>query len=152
MNLKNIFAMLTVAIVLLSATSGALAQNSRELTTRAWDKTKYYEFLVGLSRAEPQEWITDPVIVYTIREQNPTHRDLTERQINRLDTRWRKGGVYGPILKDLIGHQASLTLRDRRKQSADLLNEIIVIDSHGMSVAISDLTTDWFQGGEAKFL
>lgn len=152
MILRNLLAALTAAVVAFGSASAARAQNSWELTTRAWDKTKYYELLVGLSRAELQAWITDPIIVYAIREQNAAHNALTDRQIKRLDTRWRRGGAYGPILNDLIGRQASVILRDRREQSADLFNEIIVIDAFGMNVAISDPTTDYFQGDEAKFL
>ena len=52
---------------------------------------------------------------------------------------------------DLLDRQASIIARDRREQSDGVVNEIIVMDMHGMNVAISDRTSDYYQGDEAKY-
>ncbi|MEM9046583.1 MAG: PDC sensor domain-containing protein, partial [Pseudomonadota bacterium] len=76
---------------------------------------------------------------------------ISERKITRLDKAWVKGGSRGPMVGDLIGRQASVILRDRRELSNGVITEIIVMDQHGLNVAISDPTSDFYQGDEAKY-
>ena len=98
-----------------------------------------------------QEWINDPVIIFAIKEQNLLHKDMNQLRINRLDFAWREEGAYGALLLDLLDRQASIVARDRREKSNGVINEIIVMDSFGLNVAISDRTSDYFQGDEAKW-
>ena len=122
--------------------------------TRAQSQPTADEFagaVIRIAESELKDWITDPVIVFAIREQNELNNGLNERRIQRLDKRWRAGGPYGPMIGDLLDRQASIILRDRREVSGGLINEIIVMDMHGLNVAISDPTSDFFQGDEAKW-
>lgn len=113
---------------------------------------EFGEAVLEVARTELQTWINDPIIIYAIREQNQIHAGLNPRRIDRLDKRWQKGGRHGPMISDLLGRQASVILRDRRELSHGLINEIIVMDRFGLNVAISDPTSDFFQGDEAKWL
>lgn len=107
--------------------------------------------VLQVARSELQSWITDPIIIYAIREQNELNTGLTDRQVARLDKRWRAGGALGPMVGDLMDRQASVILRDRRALSNGLITEIIVMDEYGLNVAISDPTSDFFQGDEEKW-
>ncbi|MEM6904310.1 MAG: hypothetical protein AAF568_00305 [Pseudomonadota bacterium] len=107
--------------------------------------------VLSVAQNELQSWITDPVFIFAIREQNELYQGLTERRIERLDRRWRSEGGFGPMIGDLIDRQASVILRDRRELSDGLINEIILMDQFGMNVAISDPTSDFYQGDEAKY-
>ncbi|MEM8793232.1 MAG: PDC sensor domain-containing protein [Pseudomonadota bacterium] len=111
----------------------------------------FAEEVTGIAQGELQTWINDPVLVYAIREQNQLWGTISERKITRLDKAWVKGGSRGPMVGDLIGRQASVILRDRRKLSNGVITEIIVMDQHGLNVAISDPTSDFYQGDEAKY-
>ncbi|MEM1277699.1 MAG: PDC sensor domain-containing protein [Pseudomonadota bacterium] len=104
-----------------------------------------------IAQGELQTWINDPVLVYAIREQNQVWGNISERKITRLDKAWVKGGSRGPMVGDLIGRQASVILRDRRELSNGVITEIIVMDQQGLNVAISDPTSDFYQGDEAKY-
>ncbi len=108
--------------------------------------------VLKVAQGELQTWINDPVIIYAIREQNELYSGLSQKKINRLDKRWVKGGSRGPMVGDLLGRQASIILRDRRELSNGLINEIIVMDALGLNAAISDATSDFYQGDEAKYL
>lgn len=108
--------------------------------------------VLKVAQGELQTWINDPVIIYAIREQNELYKSLTPKKIARLDKRWVKGGSFGPMIGDLLGRQASVIVRDRRELSNGLINEIIVMDAFGLNAAISDPTSDFFQGDEAKYL
>lgn len=114
--------------------------------------TQEYAALVqDYATGELQQWITDPVIIYAIREQNGLNQNISKLKIKKLDKQWINGGRYGPMLLELLDRQASVIARDRRELSNGIVNEIIVMDAVGMNVAISDPTSDFFQGDEAKW-
>jgi hypothetical protein len=52
----------------------------------------------------------------------------------------------------LVDQELSAHLREIKKQSQDVVTEIIVTDTRGLNVAISDMTSDYWQGDEEKFI
>jgi hypothetical protein len=112
---------------------------------------EFAEQVLDYARSNLQTWITDPVIVYAIKEQNLLFASLKERDIARMDKTWIDSGKFGPMVIDLLDRQASIIARERREESNGVVNEIIVMDMHGLNVAISDRTSDFFQGDEAKY-
>jgi hypothetical protein len=76
---------------------------------------------------------------------------MNQLRINKLDYQWREEGSFGALVVDLLDRQASIIARDRREASDGVVNEIIVMDAYGLNVAISDRTSDYFQGDEAKW-
>ncbi|MGB0497595.1 MAG: hypothetical protein ACPGID_04595 [Rubricella sp.] len=96
-------------------------------------------------------WITDPFLLYAIEEQNIRHADLTAEDIAALDARWVIGDRTGAMIVDLLDRQASILLRDRRERAGGVITEIIVMDRFGLNAAISDPTSDYYQGDEAKY-
>ena len=131
-----------------------LALGPSHLFSQATNTPKVEDFaddVLAIARGELQKWITDPVLIFAIREQNALYKDMTQRRIERLDKRWVKGGSRGAMIGDLLGRQASVILRDRRELSNGLINEIIVMDAYGLNAAISDPTSDFYQGDEAKY-
>lgn len=129
------------------AVAAALAATGAE----ARDVSAYAALVKEVAATELQGWITDPVFVYAIREQNEMHASMDERKIKRLDRQWIAEGGYGPMIRDLLDRQASIILRDRRELSNGVITEIIIMDRFGLNVAISDPTSDYFQGDEAKY-
>lgn len=113
---------------------------------------KDYDALVTeIAQGELEEWITDPVILFAILEQNEAHAAMTELRIAGLDKRWRDEDGAGPMIWDLLDRQASVLMRDRRELAGGVITEIIVMDAYGLNVAISDPTSDYYQGDEAKY-
>lgn len=122
---------------------------------RAQDKPTAEEFgkiVLEYAKTDLQQWINDPVIIYAINEQNALHKDMNQLRINKLDFQWREEGSYGALVVELLDRQASIIARDRRENSGGVINEIIVMDAFGLNVAISDRTSDYYQGDEAKWL
>lgn len=130
-----------VPVALAAATPPAAAQDPAEFAAQ----------VQAVADGELQAWITDPVMIYAIKEANATNDGITERQIQRLDRRWTSEDGSGPMIGDLLDRQASVLLRDRRERSGGVITEIIVMDRYGLNVAISDPTSDYFQGDEAKY-
>lgn len=115
---------------------------------------EYAEKVQTLAENDLQEWINDPFVVYAIREQNDLNGTMTPQQIDTLDLAWRAQtkSTEKPMIYDLLDRQASIVLRDRRERSEGVITEIILMDKYGLNVAISDATSDYYQGDEAKYL
>ena len=112
---------------------------------------EFGEMVLEYARTDLQSWITDPVIIYAIKEQNELRADVSDFKIRGMDKRWIDGGKYGDMVLEMLDRQASIITRDRRELSNGIITEIIVMDNRGMNVAISDRTSDFYQGDEAKY-
>ncbi len=134
-------------LVALAAT--ALAAVSTQAT--AQDTKVYEQQVLAVAYSELQEWIADPDILYAIREQNQMHKGLRPRRIKAMDAQWISEGSRGEMVSEMLDRQGSIILRDRREKSSGVITEIIVMDAYGLNVAISDRTSDYFQGDEAKW-
>ena len=113
---------------------------------------EFGKIVLEYAKTDLQEWINDPIIIFAIKEQNALHKNMNQLRINKLDYQWREEGSYGALVIDLLDRQASIIARDRREKSNGVINEIIVMDAFGLNVAISDRTSDYFQGDEAKWI
>lgn len=129
----------------------ALAPIVPASTATAQDIGEYADEVEALAQGELQEWIADPVFVFAIREQNELFGTMTPEEIDILDKQWRAENGRGPMIFDLLDRQGSIILRDRRELSEGVITEIILMDKYGLNVAISDPTTDYYQGDEAKY-
>ena len=111
----------------------------------------FAEDVKRVAEGELQTWITDPVIIYSLREQNELNASMTPEQIAELDATWIAEKGRGPMIYDLLDRQASVIVRDRRELSNGVITEIIIMDRFGLNVGISDPTSDFYQGDEAKY-
>ena len=144
------------------ATGGisALAAVGVLMTAGVWaqegdrpSKEEFAEEVAELARTELLEWIRDPIVIASILEANKMHASMTPEEIERLDQEWRRQTDIDEkyMIYDLLGRQASIILRDKREESSGVITEIIVMDKWGLNAAISDATSDFYQGDEAKY-
>jgi hypothetical protein len=100
-----------------------------------------------------RSWINVPAIVDAIKEQNAEHSSLTQTDIDRLDEQWRHEtkAVDRPLINRLMSKPLSAYLDKCKRQGQGLYTEIIVMDNRGLNVAQSDVTSDYWQGDEAKW-
>ncbi|MEM9316916.1 MAG: hypothetical protein AAGA95_20090, partial [Pseudomonadota bacterium] len=136
-------ALLTLAAVLSPVPLAAQSQPTAE---------EFGDRVLEYARTDLQSWITDPVLIYAIKEQNVLHANLSTLKIKKMDKYWRDAGSQGLPVLEMLDRQASIITRDRRELAKGVITEIIVMDAHGLNVAISDPTSDTFQGDEAKYL
>ncbi len=98
-------------------------------------------------------WLRDPVLVEAVKRRNEQRGSLTPGAIEALDQEWReqaKAGA-GSLLNELLNDQASLYLRQKKDGSEGLITEVFAMDGKGLNVALSDVTSDYMQGDEAKW-
>ena len=76
-----------------------------------------------------------------------------QARIDELDQAWRAevGMSNAPTISPVITNAASDFLREQVAASGGQITEIFIMDAHGLNVAASDVTSDYWQGDEAKF-
>ncbi|WP_316016027.1 hypothetical protein [Roseobacter sp. HKCCA0434] len=111
----------------------------------------YAEAVIAYAQADLQDWIADPFVLYAVEEQNERHAGLDATAIERLDRSWMAEDGYGPMIFDLLDRQASILMRERREAAGGIITEIILMDRYGLNAGISDPTSDFYQGDEAKY-
>jgi hypothetical protein len=95
----------------------------------------------------------DPAVVAAVQAQNEVNAALTQVEIDGLDKQWRSETEAGdkPLITQVIGNQLSAHLKQVFEQGQGLYTEIFVMDSKGLNVGQSDVTSDYWQGDEDKW-
>ncbi|KEP70865.1 hypothetical protein DL1_13705 [Thioclava dalianensis] len=98
-------------------------------------------------------WAEDPAIVAAIQAGNAAHSDLTPEAIEALDQTWRAETAQTdrPTIQAVLDTPASQALREHVTGSDGFVTEAFVVDQTGLNVAASSVTSDYWQGDEAKF-
>jgi len=91
---------------------------------------------------------TDPVIVAAVRAENAKRKSLD--QIKEMDAKWTRTPGVADYMKVLMESECGSHLR-RLEADSGLYAEIFVMDNQGANVCMTDKTSDYWQGDEAKF-
>ncbi|WP_439618668.1 hypothetical protein [Shinella sp.] len=99
-------------------------------------------------------WLTEPAILNAVIAQNAAHAAIDQAGIDALDARWRAElfNAERPMIEAQLSNALSLTLKGRQRAAEGLITEIFVMDNRGLNVGQSDITSDYWQGDEAKWL
>ena len=98
-------------------------------------------------------WLTEPAILDALVAQNAAHAELDQAEIDALDARWRAelSSAERPMIEAQLSNTLSLILKGRQRAAEGLITEIFVMDNRGLNVGQSDITSDYWQGDEAKW-
>lgn len=99
-------------------------------------------------------WAQDPVIIDAIRAANAVTAGYSADQIEAMDLAWRAevGAGDTPTITPILTNAAADFLRDQVAQSDGAISEVFIMDQVGLNVAASAVTSDMWQGDEAKFI
>lgn len=120
-------------------------------SSAAWANPDY---ATGLQRLADDMggWVHEPQLVDAIRQQNTRTAGLVEDEILALDAKWRDQVVSGgAFVNEVMENALSAFLREVKMQAQGQFTEIFVTDARGLNVGQSDLTSDYWQGDEAKW-
>ena len=113
---------------------------------------EYDGALTDLANSTIAEWVADPVVLGAVKAQNASTANLTEHEIIALDATWRQQVVSGGDLIDtVLSNALSAHLKDIKMQGAGRYTEIFITDTRGLNVGQSGVTSDYWQGDEAKW-
>ncbi|PTU73454.1 transporter substrate-binding domain-containing protein [Pseudomonas mangrovi] len=99
-----------------------------------------------------QRWGKHQLLLAALQEPRPA---LEQDSIIALDRQWvaaREQGQSTLLGERIASHPASAYLRQVQQRYAPLFGEIFIADEQGLVVAMSQPTSDYWQGDEAKFL
>ena len=93
------------------------------------------------------------IVTLTVRNQNRAYRDLSRVEVKDLDSQWRaeRNKPDKPLIAATLATPLSNYLTRIQAQSIGLFTEIFVTDRLGLNVGQSAITSDYWQGDEAKF-
>lgn len=91
---------------------------------------------------------TDAVIVEAVKSENAKGKTLD--QIKAMDQKWRAHPGIADYMQALMDSECGRHLR-KIQESAPYYAEIFVMDNQGANVSMTDKTSDYWQGDEAKF-
>ena len=98
-------------------------------------------------------WAHDSVLIEAIAAQNLTTDGYSQIDIDAMDRQWRDevGQSSQPMIAEVLSNAASVFLRGQVEASGGIISEVFAMDARGLNVAASDVTSDYWQGDEAKF-
>lgn len=121
----------------------------------------FFLFTCGLAGAEeaPQKVVdlanstlvklgSDPIIVAAVKSENAKGKSLD--QIKAMDDKWKATPGIAGYMQALINSECGRFL-GKVLESEPYFAEIFVMDNQGANVAMTDKTSDYWQGDEAKF-
>ena len=111
------------------------------------------EAVRGYVQAQILPWAEEPAVIDALRAANELHAALTEAGIKGLDTAWQAevGAPARPTIEPVLNNPLSDLLRARAGASQGAITEMFVMDDRGLNVAMTGVTSDFWQGDEAKF-
>jgi len=99
------------------------------------------------------EWQRAPGLVEALKTQNRHYADLAQQTLVQMDQAWQEAfreGAYGEV-QSWLDQELSDRLRALAVDADGRITEVILTDLKGLNVAVSDMTSDYWQGDEAKF-
>lgn len=132
---------LTVAAAILVGATSAIAEEPHVAPIR------------DIIELDVREWVKDPIVIAAIREQNITTSVMSEDVIIKMDKQWRAETKSDkkPLIDGIAGNALSTYLKKLQNESGDLISEMFVMDAKGLNVGMSNQTSDYWQGDEAKW-
>jgi hypothetical protein len=95
--------------------------------------------------------LADPMIIAAVKGANATSTALSPNDILALDGQWKaEVGKDSALIKGIAENATSSLLRDYVDASGGKITEVILMDAQGLNVAVSDVTSDYWQGDEDK--
>ena len=122
------------------------------LTSMAFAGNEFTEPLSSVANETIASWVVDPAIVAAVQAQNTVTSEYSQDRILELDTTWRAETVSGgALIESVLGNALSAHLKQLKSEGHGQFTEIFVTDSRGLNVGQSDVTSDYWQGDEAKW-
>ncbi len=130
----------------------ALAMNL-QLAGTVTANEPHIEPITNFANDTVKQWIANPIVINAIKAQNEESASLSQSDIDTLDQQWRAetGAGSRPMIDEILGNELSKFLSGAKADTQGLATEIFVMDNKGLNVGQSDVTSDYWQGDEAKW-
>jgi hypothetical protein len=98
-------------------------------------------------------WLSDKNLIAAVKAQNVKNATLAQADIDKLDKDWRAqvDAAQKPLIDGVLKNELSAFLAKKKAESKGVITEVFVMDDKGLNVGQSDITSDYWQGDEAKW-
>jgi hypothetical protein len=133
---------LTICLAALLCASVALAQEAKKsiLTNDAEKAVQQASKLI-------EKWGKDPILIREVTAQN--NKKMTQAEIDTIDKAWMDGGEQARS-NELLGNACATRLKALVATEKGF-SESFVMDDKGANVCMTNRTSDFWQGDEAKW-
>jgi hypothetical protein len=141
-----------VVIVILIASSVGLAQTAAEVVARVTadlDSSTASDAVKAYVKDNLIPLCTNSVLVAETKSQNARNISLSE--IQSIDQQWQVAEEEMPIMEEKLTNACAEEL-NRIANALPAIREVFVMDNQGAIVGESNLTSDYWQGDEAKWI
>ncbi|MEO3429395.1 hypothetical protein AAFN88_11090 [Pelagibius sp. CAU 1746] len=123
------------------------------LATAAWASEAHVAPATDFAKNTVKQWVSSATVIEAVKAQNAKHAGLSQADIDNMDKDWRSQTDAGskPMIDAVLGNALSSFLRQQKDSSQGLVTEVFVMDNRGLNVGQSDVTSDYWQGDEAKW-
>ena len=103
--------------------------------------------------ASVRQWSETPIVIDAVKAANAAHATLAQAEIDTLDKTWRAETKVEdqPLIAAVMVHPLSSYLIRIQARGLGLYSEVFVMDNKGLNVGQSSVTSDYWQGDEAKY-
>lgn len=107
----------------------------------------------NFAASDIKPWLSSAEVVDAVKAQNMANAALSAADIEKLDKEWRAETAASdqPLINKVSSNTLSAFLREKKSESGGLITEMFVMDNKGLNVGLSDVTSDYWQGDEAKW-
>ena len=137
--MKSILTRFTITLTLICGIGGPVYAQSSELAE--------------LGKETFPEWLSHDTVISAIKAQNEVNKSLSEVEVIAMDKQWRAetAASIQPMIQKIMDNSLSAYLALVKAESAGVYTEVFVMDNKGINVGQSDVTSDYWQGDEAKW-
>lgn len=102
---------------------------------------------------EVRSWVQEPTVLITLQDRKQRVSAMHQSDIDALDADWRRQreSRKRPLIAQLVGAPLSTFLLRQQVKAGGQFIEVFVMDVRGLNAGISAVTSDYWQGDEAKF-
>ena len=123
------------------------------LAAAAWAAGPHEAPIRDFAQRTVKAWVSDPLVIKAIKEQNARHASLSQGKIDAMDKKWRAEtrAAKRPMIDKVLANELSRFLARARSSQHGVVTEVFIMDNRGLNVGQSDVTSDYWQGDEAKW-
>ena len=113
----------------------------------------HIELMTKFAEQTARAWIYDREIIEAIKAQNARNANIGQAEIDALDKQWRAESKASdrPLIDRVLSTDLSKKLLRVKNEAHGMITELFVMDNKGLNVGQSDVTSDYWQGDEAKW-
>lgn len=102
---------------------------------------------------EIEGYLANDIVVLSIKNQNEKYKNFSDAEVTKLDSIWRTelDSDRKPLISATLSNPLSAYLTRIQAHSLGKFIEIFVMDNRGLNVGQSNISSDYWQGDEAKW-